>query len=86
MQQTQKKAKPRVARMMMPDGTVRNAGLTAAAKWLGVSLPTMRRIIKRPHDNEHSAELNARVRAEFPEFFTAGGVNAGAGTGLEVAE
>ena len=70
MQPTAKKKKPRVGRVAMPDGSTRLAGSDAAAKWLGVSRTTLKRIIDNPDGNEHSAALNAQVRREFPEFFT----------------
>jgi hypothetical protein len=63
-------AKPQVARVVLPDGTVRYLGLAAAARWLGCSYGGLAMAVRGiPHRGER---LRQRAREEFPGLFEGG--------------
>lgn len=66
-QKTSKGPKPPVGRITMPDGSVRLAGVSAAARWLGCSQNSLSQVARgMPGRGQRLAN---RARAEFPALF-----------------
>lgn len=63
-----KQEKPNAYRLEGPDGREFFVGVTAASKWLGLSVTTVRKIAQG-NSTEYATETVERVRAEFPALF-----------------
>jgi hypothetical protein len=59
--------KPAVCRMILPDGSVRLIGVSAAARWLGCSTPALSQIARGKAF--YAGTLEQKARIEFPELF-----------------
>lgn len=58
--------KPMVGRVLMPDGSTRLFGVSAAAKWLGVSSGALSQTCRGTPNR--GRRLRDRVAVEFPEL------------------
>jgi len=65
-----KKNKPIVGRLVLPDGTIRLYGITAAAKYLGCAAGALNQSV-RDKPNRGNRLRNRAIR-EFPELFPPG--------------
>ena len=65
--QAKSAAKPHVARVVLPDGTVRLVGVSAAARWLGCSQQALGQVVRGRIFC--GVRFEARARAEFPGLF-----------------
>lgn len=69
MENTQEnKNKPHVARVVLPDGTIRLIGVSAAARWLGCS-PQALSQIARGTAFQGAEKLEMRAREDFSGLF-----------------
>lgn len=64
----QRTEKPRVGRVIMPDGTMRLFGVGAAAKWLGVSAGALSQTCRGVPNR--GRRLRDRVAVEFPDLLS----------------
>jgi predicted transcriptional regulator len=69
MNETEKKARPHIERVRMPDGTVRLLGVTAAARYLGRTQQAVSQYIRgKTPAYALNGPLARQMREEYPEL------------------